>query len=158
VTRGLASRFPALSPSGDRLALLHEQRTCGHGDPPYRAGDLVVMDSDGANGGVLQNGNCALWYTDPEWVSETEIVAQRLTRTAPGTYDVDLVSIDASTGAVTDLVTTGDVLFFSASASLDAVAYVRDGIAGFTYLDLGGATSSTFPGDVPHLVGAHVTI
>jgi hypothetical protein len=155
VTRGHVSRFPSLSPSGSRLALLREQRSCGGPAPGYRAGDLLVMDADGTSSSVLLDGGCPLFYTDPEWVSEDELVAHRLTRTAPGVYDVDVVSVDVATGAVTDIATTGDVFSMSASATLGAVAYARADAARFRVLDLASDTTTVFRGQIPHLVGAH---
>jgi hypothetical protein len=159
VTRGHVSRFPSLSPSGDRLVVLREERNCGGPAPGYRAGDIIAMDADGSSRSTLLTGRCAVFYQHARWVSQDELIADRLTRTAPGTYDTDLVRVDATTGATTDLVTTGDVSFFSVSPALDAVAYSTFGSPGFTVIDLGSGTTTPFAtGDLPHLAGNHSQI
>jgi hypothetical protein len=157
ITRGQASRFPSLSPSGDRLALFREREDCGGPDPGYRAGDLRTMSSTGADRAVLVEGTCDLFYTDPRWISEDELVAARLTRQSPGVYDVDLVRIVAATGAVTEIVTGGDVGFFNVSSALQLVAFERrDVFPGFFVYDLdAGTTTSSSEGYLPHLAGAH---
>jgi len=157
VTRGHVSRFPSLTPSGDRLAALRETAQCGGPGPGYRAGNLVVMDADGSNRSVLLEGDCDVFYTDPRWLSEDELAAARLTRTAPGEYDGDLVAIDAPTGSVTDLVTTGDVGSFSVSSALDAIAYqLSSAETGFEIVDLDDGTTTSFAnGVIPVITGAH---
>lgn len=157
VTRGHVSRFPSLSPSGERLALFRETDHCGGPDPGYRAGDLRVMSSTGTDRSLLLGGSCALFYTDPRWISENALVAARLTRVAPGEYDVDLVRVDVATSAVSELVTGGDVGFFNVSAELQLVAFERrDVFPGFSVLDLATGTTTPFAdGYLPHLAGAH---
>lgn len=156
ITRGHVSRFPSLSPSGDRLALLRERENCG--EPGYyRAGDLRTMSSSGADKTLLVEGTCDLFYTDPRWISEDELVAARLTRQSSGAYAVDLVRIVVATGAVTEIVTGGDVGFFNVSSALQLVAFERrDVFPGFFIYDLGtGTTTDYTEGYLPHLSGAH---
>lgn len=157
VTRGQVSRYPSLSPSGDRLALVREMQLCGGEDAGHRASDLLAMDADGTNRTTLLEGTCALYYTDPRWISEDELAAARLTRTPSGDYDVDLVKVDAGTGSIDELVATGDVSFFSVSAELQEIAYERTGDStGFSVYDLALGTSADFAtGDIPHIAGAH---
>ncbi|MGZ5292288.1 MAG: TolB family protein [Actinomycetota bacterium] len=157
VSRGKVSRFPTLSPSGDRLALVRDVDLCGGPAPGYRAGEIRVMSPTGEDESVLLPGTCALFYTDPRWVSETELVAKRLARVGPGQYEQDLVLIDAATAGVTEITSTGDAQFFTASASLQAVAYVREGVApGFSVYDLtSGQTTTHTQGYLPQLAGVH---
>jgi hypothetical protein len=157
VSTGKVSRFPALSPSGERLALVREVDRCGGPDPGYRAGQIRTMTATGADEEVLLAGTCALFYTDPRWVSEDELVAARLTRISPGVYDTDLVRVDAATAAVTEITTDGDAGFFTVSASLRMVAYERRSVfPGFVVHDLATDTSTPFPdGFLPQLAGGH---
>ena len=157
ITRGQESRFPSLSPSGDRLAYVHEIEFCGGPAPGYRPGDLVTVDGDGTDRAVLLSGSCDGWYTDPRWLSEDELAAARLTRVGPDDYDVDIVRIDAATGTVTEVTTVGDAFFFSVSAELGLLAYQRGTVAdGFEMIDLADGTTTSFAnGVIPHLSGAH---
>jgi hypothetical protein len=157
VSRGKVSRFPTLSPSGERLALVREVDTCGGPEPGYRAGQIRTMTATGADEEVLLDGTCAVFYTDPRWVSEDELVAARLTRVSPGVYENDLVRIDASTAAVTEITTDGDAGFFTVSASLEMVAYERRSVfPGFVVYDLTTDTSTAFAdGFLPQLAGGH---
>jgi hypothetical protein len=154
VTRGRVSRFPSLSPSGDRLALVREVDRCGQ---LRRAGDLVVMNADGTDRRTLLPGTCGLYYTDPRWISEDELIALRLDRVAPGQYDQDLVRVDAATGVATDLVTAGDIVFYTASARQQSIAYVRGSeTTGFWIYDLSdGSTTHVAEGYIPNLAGTH---
>jgi hypothetical protein len=157
VSRGRVSRFPSLSPSGAKLALVREVELCGGEGPGRRASDLRVMDSDGTDRVTLLQGTCDLYYTDPRWISEAELAAGRLTRLPSGDYDIDLVRVDATTGVVTDLVATGDVSYFSVSAELQKIVYHRaSDPTGFSIYDLALGTSTDLPaGDVPHILGEH---
>jgi Tol biopolymer transport system component len=157
VSTGKVSRFPTLSPSGDRLALVREVDRCAGPAPGYRAGQLRTMTASGADDEVLLDGTCARFYTDPRWVSEDELVAVRLTRVSPGVYETDLVRIDASTAAVTEITTDGDAGFFTVSASLQMVAYERRSVfPGFVVYDLATDASTTFTeGFLPQLAGGH---
>lgn len=157
MSRGKVSRFPSLSPSGDRLAVFREVDVCGGEGPGFRTGDIRTMLSTGENKTTLLTGNCDLFYTDPEWISEDELVAVRFTRTAPAEYLVDLVRVDAQTASVTELVTDGDIISFNVSASLQQMVYERQGVSpGFFVYDL--ATDQVTPfaeGSLPQLAGVH---
>jgi hypothetical protein len=157
MTRGKVSRFPSLSPSGERLALVREVEHCGGPGPGYRAGNVRTMLTTGEEKRTLLEGSCEVFYTDPRWISEDELVAARLTQINPGDYGVDLVRVDATTGAVTELVTDGDVAFFSVSASLQVVAYARESVVpGFFVLDLEtGITTPFDEGFIPQPSGVH---
>jgi hypothetical protein len=156
VSRGHRSRFPSLSPNGDRLALVREVSVCGDSDL-RRAGDLAVMNADGTDRVVLLEGSCDLYYTDPRWISEDELVAVRIEQVAFDVFENDLVRIDATTGDVTELVATGDISFLSVSAELQKIAYHRStDTTGFRVYDLATATSTEFAtGVIPNLVGTH---
>lgn len=157
MTSGKVSRLPSLSPSGDRLALFREVDNCGGPGPGFRAGDIRTMLPTGEDRTTLLAGDCDLFYTDPRWISEDELVAARLTRTAPAEYLVDLVRVDAQTAAVTDLVTDGDVVSFNVSPALQQMVYMRQAVSpGFFVYDL--ATDQVTPfaeGSRPQLVGVH---
>jgi hypothetical protein len=156
MTRGEVSRYPSLSPSGERLAVMREVDHCGGPAPGYRAQKLQVMSTDGEGKQTLLSGTCDLYYTDPRWISEDELVAARLTRVGPADYEVDLVRIDAATAQVTELTADGDLVFLTASPSLQRVAYARSGIDGFFVLDLATEEVTAYPdGFVPHLSGEH---
>jgi hypothetical protein len=155
MTRGLDSRWPSLSPGGERLAVAREVDLCGGGYPGYRASDIRVMSTTDTDKMTLLTGTCDLYYTDPRWISEDELVAARLTRQ----YAVDLVRVDTTTGEVNDLVATGDVTYLTASASLQQVAYARNGVDGFFTYDLvTGEVREFQEGFVPQLSGEHRAI
>ena len=154
ITKGHVSRFPSLSPSGDRLAFLRETDHCGGPGPGYRTGTLRIVDLATGERSALFEGDCDTWLTDPQWISETELLAARLTLTAPGEYDVDLVRVDATTGVATLVVS--DIAFFSASADEQLVAYALSGsTGGFEVRPLGSPTTTSFGGYFPVLSGAH---
>jgi hypothetical protein len=157
VSTGKVSRFPSLSPSGDRLALVREVDHCGGPEPGFRAGQIRTMSATGADEEVLLDGTCALYYTDPRWVAEDELVAARLTRVSPGVYEVDLVRVDATTAAVTEITSDGDAGFFNVSASLQQVVYERRSVfPGFVVYDLAAETTTVFmDGFLPQLAGVH---
>lgn len=157
MTTGQKSRWPSLSPNGERLAVAREVDRCGGGYPGYRASHLRVMDTTGENKVTLLTGTCDLYYTDPRWISDDRLVAARLTRVGPGQYDVDLVQIDAATGETTELVTGGDVVFFTVSASLQKISYaLRNEPTGFFVYDLATGESTAYPeGYIPQLAGVH---
>jgi hypothetical protein len=157
VSRGKVSRFPSLSPSGDRLALVREVEHCGGPEPGYRAGEIRVMDATGQDETTLLPGSCALFYTDPRWISEDELVAMRLARVSPGVYETDLVRIDATTADVDEITTDGDAGFFTVSASLHHLVYERRSVfPGFVLVDLATSASTAFAaGFLPQLAGVH---
>ena len=154
ITKGHVSRFPSLSPSGDHLAFLRETENCGGPDPGYRTGDLRVVDLTSGARSTIATGDCDTWLTDPQWISEDELLATRLTRTAPGTYDLDLVRVDATTGATTLLVS--GISFFTASADEQLVVYtLASSTDGFEVRPLGSATTTSFDGSYAVPSGAH---
>jgi hypothetical protein len=156
MTHGRNSRWQSLSPSGERLAVAREVDLCGGGYPGYRASDIRVMSTTTYEKVTLLTGTCDLYYTDPRWISEDELVAARLTRQAPEQYAVDLVRVDATTGEVTEIVAGGDVIYLSASASLQQVAYARRDVDGFTIHDLAtGEVVEFHEGFIPQLAGEH---
>ena len=155
ITRGLNSRFPSVSPSGAKVALVREVDHCGGPGPGYRASDLRVMSATGADKQTLHEGSCDLYYTDPRWVSETELVAARLTKEGEAEYAVDLFKIDVSSGEITPLTTDGSVSYLTASASLGQVAFHREtDVDGFWLYDLATDEITQLPtGYIPHLSG-----
>ncbi len=125
-TSGGRSRFATLDPAGARLAYLREESFCGGPEPGYRAGDVLVEEaSKGASATTLLDGTCDVFYTELAWLSSTELVANRVTRTAPDTFRTDLVLVDAATSAVTVLFGSGDVFAVSVSPLLRLVAFMR---------------------------------
>ena len=157
VTKGHVSRFPSLSPSGERLAYLRETDNCGGPGPGYRTGDLRIVELGSDARSTLSEGDCDTWLTDPQWISEDELLAARLTRTAPGEYDVDLVRVDAATGVATLLVS--DISFYNASAEEQLVAYTpATSTVGFVVRPISSATTTSFGGYFPVLSGAHEQI
>jgi hypothetical protein len=154
VTKGHVSRFPSLSPSGERLAFLRETDNCGGPQPGYRTGDLRIVELGSDTRSTLSEGDCDTWLTDPQWISEDELLAARLTRTAPGIYDVDLVRVDATTGVATLLVS--DISSFNASADEQLVAYTTaSSVGGFVVRPISTATTTPFGGYYAVLSGAH---
>lgn len=155
VTRGKASHWPSLSPSGAQLAVLRESAMCA--DQPRQAWKVQVMAASGDDKRTLLEGDCDLYYSDPRWVSESEVVVMRLSRTEGGDYAQDLVRVDVTSGAITDLVTGGDVTYFTVSPSLQQVAFHRaadfpDG--GFSVYDLTTGETTEHPaGYIPRLSG-----
>jgi hypothetical protein len=153
-TSGRRSRLATIAPSGDRIAFLREETQCGGPAPGFRAGDLVVMKARrGAPKTVLLDGTCAVFYTEPRWVSGAALAAVRLTRTAPGVYENDVVLVDIATQSVTALTAYGDVFGLSASPALDTVAFSR-GAGSAVVLDLATLTPVDIPGGLaPKLAG-----
>jgi hypothetical protein len=145
-TTGARSRFASLSPNGARLAFLREEGSCGGPPPGFRAGDLSLEQAGkGAPRTTLLDGSCALFYTEPRWVSGSTLAAIRLTRVAPGVYDSDLVLVDVATKTVTPLTSTGDVFGLSASSTVGLAAVMR-GSGGVDLWDVDAATSVHVPG------------
>ena len=89
---------------------------------------------------VLLDGTCTVFYTELSWLSETELVANRVTQTSPGAFRTDLVRIDVATSSVTVLAGSGDVFALSVSPSLRLVAFMR-GAGGADVLDVDAATT-----------------
>jgi hypothetical protein len=157
MTKGKQSRWPSLSPSGERLAVFRETENCGGPEPGYRSGNIITMQADGEDRVKLTEGSCTLFYTDPKWLSEEALIAHRLIEIGPGSYQSDLVQIDRATGTVTVLVDeVGDVYEFSVSPGLEKIAYVINGEAGFYLRDLSGGTAVHVPiGFFPKMSGDH---
>ncbi|MFN8188443.1 MAG: hypothetical protein U0R69_15340 [Gaiellales bacterium] len=140
-TSGGRSRFATLDPAGARLAYLREEAFCGGPEPGYRAGDVLIEEArKGAAPTTLLDGDCDAFYTELAWLSATELVATRVTRTAPDTFRTDLVSIDVATSAVTVLAGSGDVFALSVSPTLRLVAFMR-GAGGADVLDIDTMTT-----------------
>ena len=128
LTTGQRSRFPAVAPGGARVAYFREKAVCGGPMPGWRAGDLVVVDTDGTHRGVVDGGDCNSYLDRPRWLSDDVLVAVQHTR-RPGSdpdplYDAQLVLVDVASGLVSDPIgatdRVGDV---SVSASLARIAY-----------------------------------
>jgi hypothetical protein len=113
------------------------------------------MLASGDENRTLLEGDCVLFYPDPRWVSETELVAARLKREAPGEYSNDLVKVDVATGAVTELVADGDLSYFAVSPSLGKISFQRRDLpTWFFVLDLATGQITEFAdGYTPHLSG-----
>lgn len=156
VTRGKASHWPSLSPSGAQLALLREVEMC-QGEFPRQAWTIQVMAASGDDKRTLLDGDCALYYADPRWISETELIAVRIERTEAGDYTHDLVRVDVATGATTDVVADGDVAYFTVSPSLQQIAFHRSSNfpgGGFSVYDLVTGEITDHPaGFIPRLSG-----
>jgi hypothetical protein len=132
LTTGLKSRFPSISANGKSVAYFRETELCGGEGPGYRAGSLRTVSTDGTKPTVVVHGTCDLFYTDPFWVSPTELAAARLTRTSAGAYTVDLVRISVTTKRVTVL--ARGIAYLNASTDHRAVYQTFDR-AGFTVVD-----------------------
>ena len=156
VTKGKASHWPSLSPSGAQLAVLREVEMCP-GEIPRLAWTVQVMASSGEDKRTLLEGSCDLYYADARWISESELVTVRIEKTAEGDYTHDLVKVDAVSGETTDLVADGDITYFTVSPSLQKVAFHRssdfpDG--GFSVFDLITGEITDHPaGFIPRLSG-----
>ena len=153
-TKGARSRFPSLSPDGRALAYLREDEHCGGPESGYRAGDLMTVAAvKGAAARVLLDGSCAVFYTEPHWLSASELAAVRLTRTAPGVYRNDLVLVDTATSAVAVLASSGDVFGLSVSPGRRMIGYMRFAV-GSVLFDVDDHTTVTVPnGFAPKLAG-----
>ena len=156
VTKGKASHWPSLSPSGAQLAVLREAEMC-QGDIPRQAWTIQVMAASGADKRTLLDGDCALYYADPRWFSETELIAMRIERTEAGDYTHDLVRVDVATGETTDVVADGDVGYFTVSPSLQQIAFHLSSDfpgGGFSVYDLITGEITDHPaGFIPRLSG-----
>lgn len=140
------SRLASISPDGQRLAYLREEALCGGPEPGYRAGDLMVRDARrGATAAVLLDGSCSTFYTEPHWLSNGVLVANRLTSTGPGAYDSAIVRIPVSSGAATVIAGGENGFGLSVSPALRLLAFTRnDGYS--TVIDLRTGSVRTLPG------------
>jgi dipeptidyl aminopeptidase/acylaminoacyl peptidase len=144
VTTGRRSQHPSLTPDGRRLAVAREHTECPSG---MRASDIQTMGTDGANLQTLKRGTCAVFYTDPKWVSADRLLATRFTERPAGSGDYrrDLVAIDVPSGQVSVVAELGDLVFFTCSPSRQEVAYVRErDESGFSLLNLQTGETTRF--------------
>ena len=155
ITEGMRSRFPSMSPDGEQVALTREVDECGGPPPGYRATKVQVVSSDGTTRRLLLPGSCASFYTDPRWVSGTQLTAVRLTRVRPAVYVAHLVLVDATTEAVTEVDTGGQISYSDTSAPSGLVTWVRRrDTTGYRLLDVDTGQVREFgAGHVPHLGG-----
>lgn len=173
LTKGQHSRYPAVAPSGHRIAYFSEEEVCGGPMPHYRGGDLLVVDPDGTDRHALYDGDCDRYLDRPRWIDDETVVVVSHTRRAdqdPGPlYDSELVLVDVPTGVVSDPISVhGRVGEVSVSPALSRVAYTDwtdpDGFAVFRWnpgdtapADMGawiqGKTTSFDVGWAPHLRG-----
>ena len=159
MTRGENSHNPSLSPNGDQLAVRVERpESCP--DPLYGEiliGKIEVISRLTGEQRGLTEFDCDLFYDTPRWIDDSTLVAVRVTKDAGETYgyDLDLVRIDAASGAVTDLLTEGNPCCVTASPALGKVAFSFSDEAGFGVLDLETNDVMRFDAGtyVPHLAG-----
>jgi Tol biopolymer transport system component len=151
VTTGESSRWATLSAEGDRVAYVRETAYCGGEGPGYRAGNIELVMRDGSGRRVLLGGNCGQYYTDPRWLSGHELALARLVRTAEGGYDVDVAVLDTRTGSTR--IVARDITYFTASTTNRTLAWMQNGMPGFTMLRPGGRAVHVPEGVVPELNG-----
>lgn len=159
MTRGENSHNPALSPDAQHLAVRVE-RPEGCPDPTYGEiliGKIRVIERTTGEQRDLTGFDCDLFYDTPRWVDDETLVAVRITKDAgeANGYDLDLVRIDAASGATTDLVTEGNPCCVTSSPSLGKIAFGFADRPGFAMLDLASGEVVDFDGEVyvPHLSG-----
>jgi hypothetical protein len=156
-TRNHRSHSPSLSPNGERLAVRTElAQDCG----TYLVGKIRVFSTTSDERRSLTSATCDRFYDTPRWIDNDSVLAVRVTRTAPDEFDTDIVSIDATTGAVTDVVTDGNPCCITVSPSLGLVAYSFTDADGFSVLELGSGAITNFSAGtfVPHLAGENRSI
>lgn len=159
MTRGENSHNPSMSPHGSKLAVRVESPDpCP--DPLYGEiliGKIRVLDREGGGSRSLTDFDCELFYDTPRWIDEDTLLAVRVTKDATQTYgyDLDIVEIDAESGAISEVVTEGNPCCITVSPSLGKVAYGFSDRGGFSVLDLTTRASLDYAGDVyvPHLAG-----
>lgn len=159
MTRGENSHNPSLSPAGTRLAVRVERpEPC----PDERYGEIligkiaVIDTATGARTASTQS-SCDVFYDTPRWVDEDSLAAVRVTKDDSEElgYDLDVVRIDAATGAISDVVTEGNPCCLSASPALGVIAYAFSDRGGLAVFDLASGTVTNLDGDVfvPHVSG-----
>lgn len=159
MTRGENSHNPSLSPDGEQLAVRVERpESCP--DPLYGEiliGKVAVIERTTGAARDLTAFDCDLFYDTPRWIDGETLVAVRVTKDPEETYgyDLDLVRIDASSGEVAELLTTGNPCCITASPSLGKVAFGFSDQAGFSVLDVATGEIVEFDAGayVPHLAG-----
>lgn len=157
ITTGMVSRYPSVSPSGTRVALVREAAQCGGPPPGYRASKLQIVSRDGQQRRTLLDGSCAGYYTDPRWLSEDTLAAVRMTRVGRGRYATQLVRVDVRTGEVRDIDVGGQVGAMTVAARSGLIAFQhRDAERGFGVYDVSRGVVTTFDGGwLPQLAGEH---
>lgn len=159
VTRGENSHNPSVSPDGSRLVVRVERpEFCP--DPLYGEiliGKIRLIDPATGERTSLTEWSCDVFYDTPRWIDDDTLVAVRVTKDATEQlgYDLDIVEIDATTGAISDLVTEGNPCCLTASSTLGRIGYLFSDIGGFSMLDLvsGTAVDVPEPAYVPRLSG-----
>jgi hypothetical protein len=154
LTTGRKSRFPSLSADGRTAAYFTEDKLCGGEGAGYRTGTIRTVGTDGRAPKVIVRGSCDLIYTDPQWVSPTELAVARLTRTQKGDYTADLVRINVSSRRI--VVLAKGINYLNASAAGHRAVYGTNGRAGFTIIDtVSMHRVNVREGSVPRLSGDH---
>lgn len=129
LTQNLRSRWPTISPNGDKVAYFREDSICGGPVPGYRGGDLFIMNSDGTDRYRLHDGGCDRFFTRPRWLDNYHLVVNLLTRRRgedpQPLYNSQLVMINTVQRFVSSPISRTDrVGEFSVSPSMKRVAYM----------------------------------
>lgn len=159
MTTGNHSHSPSLSPDGKQLVVRVESTdTCPddtYGE--YFMGKLRVISTTTGERLTLTDPTCDLFYDTPRWIDNESLLAVRVTRDGTEEYgfDLDIVRIDAATGAVSEVVTEGNPCCITVSPSLMKVAFPFSDRDGFNVLDLPSGATLEFPAGsyVAHLAG-----
>lgn len=156
LTRGKRSNEPSVSPNGSAVAVRTASKTdCGW----YQAGKIRVFSTEDGAGTTLAPATCELFYDVPAWVDDDTLLAGRVTKVGPGSgpedFDLDIVSIEVSTGEVSELYTKGNPCCPTTSPDLGLAAWTYNDVDGATVFDMGTGQSFELPVDalVPHLSG-----
>ena len=159
LTRGQNSHSPSLSPEGTRLAVRVE-RNEGCEDPiygeifPTRLRTFTLGTEESV---TLTDFDCDLVYDTPRWIDEQSLLAVRGVRDSSEEFgfDLDIVRIDVTTGAITEVVTDGNPCCITVSPNQQKVAYQFSDKDGFSVFDLDTLTAQDHPQGhyVPHLAG-----
>lgn len=159
MTRGENSHNASVSPDGEQL-VVRVERPKGCPDPVYGdilIGKIRVIARSTGEGRDLTEFGCDLFYDTPRWIDDETLLAVRVTKDAGETYgyDLDIVRIDAASGAISDLVTEGNPCCITVSPGLGKVAYGYSDRRGLGVLDVGSGTILDLDEDVyvPHLSG-----
>ena len=151
ITGDRKSRWPSLSPDGRRVAYQRDVTECG---PNYvRAARVVVEGADGTGEKVLTSGSCDEWISNPRWINDQELVAYKQRRNTDRQFDVDLVLIDATTGAQRMLTASGQVNLFSVDPATGQIAFERLDTEGFYVIGVDGGRRRFRAGGFAHMAG-----
>ena len=159
MTRGNHSHSPSLSPDGGRLVVRVESDEACPDDVfgEILIGKVRVISTATGERKTLTSFDCDLFYDTPRWIDNRSLLAVRATKDDTETfgYDLDIVRIDAASGAITEVVTDGSPCCLTTSPSLGKVAYEFTDRPGFSVLDLESGSILDFPEGhyVPHLAG-----